>query len=189
MKKLVIFILLSIITFPGYAEHHRGHALSYLEQIQFKVDIVRDFSVNFAQNTTPTTHGHQLILDADGNASGVFIGNMNGIEQRVQQTIETLNGNFSPMCYQLGFTPDEDLQCARRLINQPNNHIGIRSALQFATTAMYGISVFTLWDEDCHPQYCGHTLNILTNQLNMIWSDMQQAQWHINDAILEEVEE
>jgi hypothetical protein len=172
---------------PALAEHHRGHALAYLEQIQYRIDIIKDYSTAFAKSTTKTTHEWQLTVDADGNASGVFIGNMNGIEQRVQQAIETINGNFSPMCYQLGFTPEQDLQCARRLINQPNNHIGIRSALQFSTSAMYGISIFTLWSEDCEPQYCGHTLSILTSALNTIWSDTQQALWHINDAIREEV--
>jgi len=188
MRKLITFILLSLIAIPCHAEHHRDHALSYLEQIQPRVDIIQAFIVNVAARATPTTHAQQLTYEPPNSVAGIFPGNIDGIGERTQQAIETLNGNFSPMCYQLGFNQGEDLQCARRLINQPNN-TGTRSSLQFITTAMYGAAVFTYWEEGCDPtgQWCSdRDLMIVQLQLNEIWAATQLALWHINDAIREE---
>lgn len=191
MMKRLFIILALLVCGPVLAEHHRGHALGYLEQIAPKVEIVEQWSVAFASQAVPTTHEWQLVYEGPGEVSGIFPGNIEGIKIRAQQAIAALSGEFHPMCYQLGLEPGpgQDLECARRFINQPNNHIGVRSLLQFCTSAMYGQTIFALWDEGCDStgQWCSdENQSILLGHVNMIWAAAQQAAWHINDAIREE---
>jgi len=190
MKKLITFILLSLIAIPCHAEHHRDHALSYLEQIQPRIDIIQAFIVNFAARSTPTTHAQQLTYEPPNVVGGIFPENIDGIEQRIQQTIEVINSDdLSPMCYQMGFTYGQELECARRLINQPDESKGVRSALQFLTSATYGAATFVYWEDGCDPtgQWCSdQDLMIVQLQLNEIWAATQLALWHINDAINED---
>lgn len=183
-----VFFVLVMVAAPSYATHHRDHALGFLEQIAPHIVTIQAFAPSVASMVVPGTHPWQLTWDGS-EAGGMLLDNVAAIGGRVESVIDTLNGDISPMCYQLGLpAPIDELDCARRLINQPNHSQGVRSALQFATSAMYGVIVVTSWGEGCEPsgQWCSNeSLSIILGQLDQIWKNLDQALWHINDAIEE----
>lgn len=189
MKLRSYLFLLMVCSSSAFGEHHRQHALGYLNTIPDRVETILLFTRSIASRIIPGTHPQQLTWE-NNEIGGIFPGNIEGIGDRVASAMNALEGNVDPLCYQLGLPDSADtLDCARRLINQPNPWTGVRSALQFSGSAMYGMFILTLWEEGCDPtgQWCSDAdVSIVLTQLNEVWKNLDSALWHINDAIREE---
>lgn len=187
MRLLKGLVLLMVFSAPAYAEHHRQHALGFLADIEQRAQIILAHAQNFAAAVPAGTHPQQLTYE-NGEIGGLFPANISGIVDRVIRAQNALNGYFDPLCHQLPAPSNENvLDCARRLINQPNQAVGVRSALQFVHGAQYGITVFTQWDDYEGQWPSDDNLSIMNGQLAEIWGDLDEALWHINDAIREEI--
>lgn len=160
MKKIVL--LLIFVMPAAFAEHHRGHALDRLSLAASELETARDAFERYAEATVFTPIEQK-------NADSVL--------RYIKVALFTINDAELVLSCMCG-----DLDEARRLTNQPSGE-GALSALRrvFFIPFLANETISPL-----HPQALDDYRDF-TQSTVRAWNFLDEAAWHVNDAIREEI--
>lgn len=170
MKRL-LFALLFMLPMLASAEHHRGHALHFIELTRSELAIVSQELGRFEK--------HYQTGDALYYSDERIAGLVNNIKIAVNKINESLDETEAIL--ETGTASDLDI--ARRLIVQPNFDNPKSAAFQ-AWVANYTLGAL---DNNIRPGVPVKSSTLgMTMYLSKAWRDLDLVSWHIIDAIREE---
>ncbi len=164
MKKL--FLLLLLLPFAASAEHHRGHALGFIDTIDVNIAIMESKT---SQYVAAAAAAGCVFTDSEQQSIDVLFRYGKAVHDHQQIVRDILND------------PLGNLDDARRKMNQPNGDNPVSVAVLINGLMHRHRSL---------AQVCpagDFYLNQVEQRLTIAWTNVDRAIWHITDAIREEV--
>ena len=163
MRTTTILALL-ILALPASAEHHRGHALAFLEEAA----AANDLAYERVQQAEETVYcGMGACAQALGRLATVrtLVESLAGVLEGIREELE-----------------EGDLDVARRLTNQPHTNVTPLSGLRRTQLIDYRLAQALKSNLEPH----GVVAQIVTAN-GLTWRSLDRVLWHVNDARDEEL--
>ena len=153
------------------AGHHRGHVHEFLDAIEQKLALNPFYQFWETLSTVEQSEPFR-------NASHRYIGDAQTAFFIQIPQVRSILDNGSP----------QDLFTARRIINQPRFEMGLEFFLEEAWSVHSAnmINSMRFFSDVVGPHnWSWHSIAL--DHMKQIWNSVQHAEWHICDAIFEEV--
>lgn len=151
--------------------HHRGHTINFMQEAMSELALAQTrFATYLKTADTPETTRHQL----HRRWSAYYMAHT------AQAIIETM----------IELRKDkEQLEVARRILNQPQNDEPRSSVREVQRAAGHMSQLQYIARDEPTKHHDALMLASATEHVTLAWVGLDRAIWHINDAIREEVYE
>lgn len=166
IKNIFVLLILLFSVSIANAEHHRGHALYYLERVEVG------------------------LLNVLGNIDAVWNSNGGILPPEDADKLEVIESHVELMQSQVVMVEAALRDCSsnlkeiRRLVNQPKNLFLSPKAMLFSMKQASYTNGKIIYGQTVDN---GKFLGGLIRTLSSNWQNLDIVLWHINDAIVEEV--